>query len=403
MNIRGWSSLLPLAAVVGFALAGPARAEDPIKLGMISSLSGPIGDQGSEYANGAKLAVEAINKAGGITSLGNRQIALDLLDDTSVPAVTRTLAIKLISSDKVPIILGPFASGPCLAAAPVGEQMERALICSAASDEVTKQGFHYVFNRATLAGSFTSAGFAVVKGLSDSSGLDLRKVAVIYEDGAYGTSGNAQADAAAKQYGVTLTDRIAFHTNTADLSPVVSRAVASGAKALLLLTYTGDAVNIIRAVRTLKAPVLILGSGAWNATMVKLGEPANGMVALADWNDDLPKPDVVEFREAYKTAFGFYPGTAGAWGWSDMYFLKAALEKAASTDPKVLRDTIAELKLKEGPSVGIMPYDTYGFDSDGLAIDQIGRVIATQLQGGKFVTIWPGKVSTAKLDPASLK
>jgi branched-chain amino acid transport system substrate-binding protein len=396
-------SSVAMAAVMAVVLSGAAQAEEPIKLGMISSLSGPIGDQGSEYANGAKLAAEAINKAGGIAALGNRKLELDLLDDTSVPSVTRTLAIKLISTDKVPVILGPFASGPCLAAAPVGEQMERALICSAASDQVTKQGFHYVFNRATLAGSFTAAGFAVVKGLSQTSGLDLRKVAVIYEDGAYGTSGNAQAEAAAKEYGIQLTDRIPFHTNTPDLSPVVSRAVASGAKALLLLTYTGDAVNIIRAVRTLKAPVLILGSGAWNATMVKLGAPAEGMVALADWNDDLPKPEVVKFREAYKQAFGFYPGTAGAWGWSDMYFLKDALEKAGSTDPKVLRDTIADLKINAGQSVGIMPYDTYGFDSEGLAVNQIGRVIATQLQGGKFVTIWPEKVATAKLDPDTLK
>ena len=73
---------------------------------------------------------------------------------------------------------------------------------------------------------------------------------------------------------------------------MVNRAVASGAKALLLLCYTGDGVNIIRAVRTAKAPVLILGSGSWNATTAKMGEPAEGLVALSDWNGDIPKPAV---------------------------------------------------------------------------------------------------------------
>ena len=402
---RKWSDLRPLVATLALGLtAGPVRAAGPpIELGMISSLSGPIGDQGSEYANGAKLAAETINHGGGIAALDGRLVHLNVVDDTSTPSVTRTLAIKLITSDKVPLILGPFASGPCMAAAPVGEQQQRTLICSAASDQPTQQGYKYVFNRATLAGTFTYAGFRVLSGLSETSGLNLKKVAVLYEDGAYGTSGNAQASKAAAEAGVELTDRIAFHTNTADLSPVVNRAVASGAKALLLLCYTGDGVNIIRAVRTARAPVLILGSGAWNATIAKMGQPAEGMVALSDWNDDIKKPGVTPFRTAYKAAYGNDPGSAAAWGWSDMYFVKAALEQAKSLDPKTIRDTVAMLKTKDDPGLAIEPYNAYGFDADGLAIGQVDRVIATQLQDGKFVTIWPTAVATAKLDTSTLQ
>ncbi len=394
-----------IAAVAATALMSAGALDDPkpITIGMISSLSGPIGDQGSAYANGAKLAAAAINREGGIAALGHRPVHLDLLDDTSVPGITRTLAIRLISDDDVPVILGPFASGPCLAAAPVGEQMQHPLMCSAASNQVTQQGYQYVFNRATLAGTFTTAGFHVLAALSKSSGVDLNKVAVIYEDGAYGTSGNAQAAQAAAEMGMTLTARISFHTNTADLSPVVNRAVASGAKALLLLIYTGDAVNIIRSVRIAKAHVLILGSGAWDATMVKMGQAAEGMVALSDWNDDIRKPGVIAFKNAYIAAYGDEPGSAAAWGWSDMYYLKAVLESAKSLDPKTIRDTMATLKTQDDPGLGVEPYDHYGFDKNGLAVDQLSRVIATQLQNGKFVTIWPDAVATAKLDTSTLK
>src|ERR1700761_1871206 len=136
-------------ALFGLTAAVSSAAGPPIELGMISSLSGPIGDQGSDYANGARLAAEAINKDGGVAALDHRPIHLNVVDDTSVPSVTRTLAIKLITSDKVPLIMGPFASGPCMAAAPIGEQQQRALICSAASDQPTQQGYQYVFNRAT--------------------------------------------------------------------------------------------------------------------------------------------------------------------------------------------------------------------------------------------------------------
>jgi branched-chain amino acid transport system substrate-binding protein len=69
-----------------------------------------------------------------------------------------------------------------------------------------------VFNRATLAGTLTYAGFKVLSGISQTSGLDFHKVAVLYEDGAYGTSGNEQATKAATDAGVEITARIAFHT-----------------------------------------------------------------------------------------------------------------------------------------------------------------------------------------------
>ncbi len=403
MSRHRFTRLALTALLLGGVSTAYAADAPPIELGLISSLSGPIGDQGSDYANGARLAADAINKAGGVEALDHRPIHLNVADDTSVPSITRTLAIKLISSNKVPLIMGPFASGPCMAAAPIGEQQQRVLMCSAASDQPTQQGYRYVFNRATLAGTFTYAGFRVLQGLTQSSGLDLRKVAVLYEDGAYGTSGNEQATKAAADAGVQITARISFHTNTPDLSPVVNRAIASGAKALLLLCYTGDGLNIIRAVRTAKAPLLILGSGAWNATIMKMGDPAEGVLALSDWNDDLAKPGVTPFRDAFVKAYGQYPGIAAAWGWSDMYFVKAALEKAKSLDPKTLRDTFAELQVTDGPALAVQPYNIYGFDKDGLALNQVDRVIATQLQHGKFVTIWPDAVASAKLDPTTLK
>ena len=397
------TSVLAAALLAATPAAGMAAETAPIELGLISSLSGPIGDQGSDYANGARLAAAAINRDGGVAALDHRPIHLNVVDDTSVPSVTRTLAIKLITSDKVPLVMGPFASGPCMAAAPVGEQQQRALICSAASDQPTQQGYQYVFNRATLAGTFTFAGLKVLSELSQSSGLDFRKVAVLYEDGAYGTSGNEQATKAAAEAGVEITARIAFHTNTPDLSPVVNRAVASGAKALLLLCYTGDGVNIIRAVRTARAPVLILGSGAWNATIMKMGRPAEGVLALSDWNEDVAKPGVAPFRDAFQKAYGTYPGSAAAWGWSDMYFVKAALEQARSLDPKTLRDTVASLRTQGDAGLAVQPYNTYGFDKNGLAVNQVERVIATQLQNGRFVTIWPSAIATAKLDTETLK
>ena len=88
---------------------------------------------------------------------------------------------------------------------------------------------------------------------------------------------------------------------------------------------------------------------------------------------------------------------------SGMSLLRAlyVLEDQAENDK--LRDTIADLKVKGDPGLAIQPYDTYGFDKTGLMVNQVDRVVATQLQHGKFVTIWPPAVATAKLDTATLK
>jgi hypothetical protein len=101
MHEPKWNSVLrSMTGVAVVAFAGDAAAQDgAIDAGLISSLSGPMGGQGREYANGLKLAVDQVNEAGGIAALGGRKIRLNLTDDISVPAVSRTLAIKLISNN----------------------------------------------------------------------------------------------------------------------------------------------------------------------------------------------------------------------------------------------------------------------------------------------------------------
>ncbi|MCO5091219.1 ABC transporter substrate-binding protein [Bosea sp. (in: a-proteobacteria)] len=407
MRAFGTSAVARLGLVAAFALMPgiAAWAQTPIRIGLIASLSGPIGAQGQQYANGAKLAAKAINEAGGIAAIGKRPLDLSALDDASVPANARTLAIKLMNDGDMPALLGPWGSGTCLAVAPVAEQQRIPIICSGTADQITQQGYRYVFNRGTLASTFVGGAFTVLKGLNNEAGANIKKVSVLYEDGAYGTNGDKQAKKSAAETGFELTSEISFRTGTPDLSPLVNRAVGSATDAILAINFLGDTINIVRGVKTLKSPALVVGYGpnVIDPEMQKLGATAEGVLAISDWNDDVAKPGIKAFRDAYRAAHGTDAGPAAAAGWSDTYFLKEALEKAGTLDPTKVRDAIASVKLSSGPALDVEPYNQYGFDENGLAVGQNERLIAVQVQDGKFVTIWPPAVASGKFRPTMAK
>ena len=171
---------------------------------------------------------------------------------------------------------------------------------------------------ATLAGTFTVAGFHMLNDLSQTAGADFKKVAVLYEDGACCTSGVAQAEKAAADMGVTITDKIAFHTNTADLSPIVNRAVASGAKALLLLCYSDDGINIIRAVRTAKAPVLSWAPAPGTSPCSRWVSRARAWLRCRSGTRTSRSP-LWPSRRRLQGRLRRRPGIVAAWRWSDMY------------------------------------------------------------------------------------
>ncbi len=121
MKISRVITLAVLAAFAGVLATGAPQAQtkEPIKVGLIQPLSGPIAAAGSYITNGAKIAVERINAKGGV--LG-RPLELIIEDNKSDPAETRNAAEKLIVRDKVPVIIGAWGSSMTLAMMPLAAQ-----------------------------------------------------------------------------------------------------------------------------------------------------------------------------------------------------------------------------------------------------------------------------------------
>src|SRR5215831_18936101 len=117
------------AAVVYFGRAARGRADTVIALGAAISQSGKYAREGKFYVDAYKMTVDAVNAAGGVTVGGqSHKLALTLYDDQSDPSLAARLCTKLLTSDKVNFLLGPYTSGITIAASAVAEKYEVPMI-----------------------------------------------------------------------------------------------------------------------------------------------------------------------------------------------------------------------------------------------------------------------------------
>ena len=157
-------------------------AADPINIGALYPTTGSMAQIGVGCVAAAKLAIEMINEAGGIKSLGGAKLNLIVSDVQSDTTVTRTETDRLITGNKLSAIHGCFASALTLIASEVCERAKVPIITGSSSDQLNK-GRNYTFTPFARASQFAQAQLRMSRLVSDKP-----KVAVIFENTAFGTS-----------------------------------------------------------------------------------------------------------------------------------------------------------------------------------------------------------------------
>ena len=141
---RATGGLLGLAAAAGWS--GRAVAAEPVRVGVALSQSGNLADSGELFKRGVDLWREDVNRRGGL--LG-RPVEIVLYDDRSDPATAARLYERLITSDKVDLLLSPWGSASCATASAVAEKHKRVFVnAGGASEAIHQRGFKFVFQSA---------------------------------------------------------------------------------------------------------------------------------------------------------------------------------------------------------------------------------------------------------------
>jgi branched-chain amino acid transport system substrate-binding protein len=335
-------------------VVGSARAQAAtIKIGMCVPVTGPAAEQGLWAQNGAKLALAAVNKAGGV--LG-KQVELVIEDDqTTNPGIVLAFS-KLAAQSDIVAFLGSIRSTQVLAMAPDVLKLGKPVMIGGTNPDLTHMGNPWLFRfrpNDNYSGRVI-ADFGVKT-------LDKKKWAIVHSTDAFGTAGGKALSAALEKLGVPPVLDQGYANQSQDFTPVVLAVKQSGADVLgTYFTFENDLGIFARQLRQLGVNIPWVGSPSVVAvSSTKLAGPAlYGTYGVADYAEDSSEASKAygkAYREAYKTA----PDLQSAWTYDAVTILAAAINKAGSTDPAKIREAILATKKMPGAE------GEYNFDQNG--------------------------------------
>jgi branched-chain amino acid transport system substrate-binding protein len=306
-----------------------------IPVGMYGSLTGDGASFGQSSVEGAQLAVEEVNNAGGV--LG-RKIRLLVEDDQSRPEEASNAVTKLITQDRVVAVLGEVASRRTLAAAPVSQKFQVPMITPASTNERVTQVGDYIF-RVCFIDPFQGevlAKFAY-------NDLKARRVAVlkdIQQDYSVGLTDSIQQTFT--KLGGQVLEPVSYSSGDADFRAILTQVRAQKPDAVFATGYYPEAAIIVRQARELGMTMPILGGDGWVGDALKNGREALKNTFISNhYSSENPDPVVQNFVKAYRAKFKRDPDSIAALGYDAAKVLADAITRSKTTDGPVLRDAIA--------------------------------------------------------------
>ncbi|AKQ57688.1 ABC transporter substrate-binding protein [Bordetella hinzii] len=372
--------------LLGAALLGPAAASaETVNIGIVLPLSGPNAQFGINAKNGIEQALEDIKP-----SLGSLDVKL-VYADVPAPNAAAAAVQRLVSQNQVVGIVGSFVSSITLAASEVTERAGIPMITHSFADQITSRGYRYIFQVAPKATTFGEKQFQYALDIAAKAGTKLSKIAIFYEDTAYGTSQAEGIRKAAAKAGVEVVIDDGYPLGITDVAPLVNKLRRSEAQVVFPVSYFNDGLLIIRTMRQQRINMPVIGGAAGYIVpdfQKGLGEYAEDVFSIAPANYDA----VPDIASRYKAKYGMFMAHESLMYGAALQHMVAAVQQAKSTDPDKIRNAVAALKKCDGFSAGI-PGGCTAFDEKGLT--STAYPIFVQWRGADLVTVFPESAAKA--------
>ena len=383
------TTIRTLAALAALLMAGadPAWAQGKeVVFGGAISQTGRYAEPAGRQVNSIKLWVDDVNARGGL--LG-RKIRLILLDDKSDTQTAIKLYEKLITEDKVDVLLAPYSSGITEAVANVNERYKMPFVAyGAASTPIWEKGRKYIFNIVDVAENYQKGAVHLAKQIG------VTKAAIIGEDSLFPRqSGKGAKDWAAK-LGIEIVVEENYPLKQTDFTALLQKIRANGAEAIFSNSYFADAAAQLRQLReqniNLKLFSSTVGPGLPNFPE-QLGTTAEYVLGYSQW-EPLPHilkhPGMKEYIEAYEKRFGEKPNYHAGNAYGALQVTEAAIKKAGSFDNEKLREALSTIEVHS--IFGHYKVDARGMNNhEGLTF---------QILRGQRRIVWPEKWAETKAE-----
>lgn len=338
--------------VAALGMAGALEAADKIKIGFNAPLTGFAASDGKSSSEGAKLAVEQINAAGGING---KMLELVIYDDQAKAAQSIPIASKLIGQDKVVIGVSGSYSGPTRSAAGVYQEAKIPYISAyAIHPDITRAG-DYVF-RTSFLGEVQGRGGAKLIG----NVIGKKRVVMITLQNDFGKSLAAGFKEAAGNYGIKIVNEYQYSIKDRQFGPIVAKVKADKPDAIYASGYYFTAGPLVSQLRAAGITVPIIGQEGYDSQkFIEIaGKAAEGVIITTSLDRDSDVPETKDFIEAFEKKAGFKVDMVAASAHTAIMVVADALKRAGTSDPKALRDAIAKTDLKV--STGTIKFNKLG-------------------------------------------
>ena len=380
----------------------PAQSPREVKIALLVPLSGAWARQGILKQMGADLAIDDVNKGGGIKALGGAKLKLVVYDTGDTAEKAKNAAQRLVSQEPDVVGgMGSWLSSFTLAVTEVTERAELPWLTLSYSDLITGRGFKYVFQSSPTAEAQATALLPRVVDLASKAGSGRpTKVAFIGDNSASSVSFmKAIRGGVAKDLGLTIVADETYTPPLADATTLVQK-IRSGRPDFIVLqsTNVGDDKLLLdkfaeRGITASTVP-LIGGGGHWCVPeLVKVAgkEHLEGMiVGLANW----PGKDLgdLEKRFVAKTGEPWF-GHDSIFPYAHVMILKEVLERTASTDRRKVGEMLHKIDLKDGPAK-LFPDGRVKYDENGRRVG--AELCIVQWQKGRPVAVHPESIAVSK-------
>ena len=347
-SMVGWKKkfgVLTLASLMAVSLMGCGKGgsakSDEIRIGALFELTGAVANYGKSSLNGAQMAVDEINGKGGING---KKIRLVSADNKSEPSEAGNQATKLITKDKVAVIVGPCTSGSTAAASPVVSGSKVPLISpSATAPGITVDDKGkvrpYIF-RVCFTDPFQGkilATFAVDE-------LKLKKIAI------YNDSSSDYSKGLAEVFAKTLESKggeEAFLAKDQDFKATLTKLKAANPEALYVPAYYEEVSKIVKQAREVGITCPILGSDGWDSPkLVEIAgaDALNGTYYSSFYSSQDTDPHVQQFIKDYRKKYNAEPDGFAINGYNCILVAAEAIKQAGSTDGTKIAKALEGLK-----------------------------------------------------------
>jgi branched-chain amino acid transport system substrate-binding protein len=388
---------------------GGGGKDSQIRIGAIYPLSGANASAGVDVLHGAELAADIVNRSHpeidlplarevGLPGMGGAKIKLVSADTAGEPEKGASEVDRLVTSKKVVAVTGAYQSAVTLTASERAERLQVPFVNGASSAVgLTERDLQWFFRTGPNDETFARAFFDFLAA-QQADGKATRRVALIHTNDEYGSDGAEITRKVAAGSGAQLVADVKYDPTATDLTSQVQRIRAARPDVLFDLSYTNDAILLIKTMRRLgySPPALLAyGAGFSDPALLKaVGSAADGAMTRAAWSLELAqkRPAAKTIAELFEKRFGQPMTENSARSFTAVMTIAMAINAAKSKDPRRIKAALEALDVPADQT--IMPWDGIRFDAKRQ--NERVRGVVLQLQHGRYRVVFPAEQASSE-------